>query len=324
MQINSAAKSISIVPDRFWDVTGRYYPINWDKKMIIEKLPTYTNLKDAVIYEINNDKLIENDSAVNSSAVMQSFGELLQYDARTSDFPRDRLGLLKTVERKEICAANYLAVIVDNENEYFCLVGTKEGDKIFWALPHEDVLVSQFKGFSMWLKFQHLNTLIYYILTKYKDDIVEMPENHLWCYIDPQTMKPFSDDYWLDQGDIYYLYDLVFAPKEKTFTGNKITVKADTWPGMYMLVGETFIRERGDGEDEHMQIKFPFCKVKSNHSINLEAGGDPVVMTLDLEVARPKNNIMMELTTYETAPKLLKDKDGRFYAVDGLTDVLSE
>lgn len=117
--------------------------------------------------------------------------------------------------------------------------------------------------------------------------------------------------------------NLTFAPQEKNFKGKKITVTAEQWPGMYMIVGETFIRERGTDKDEHMQIKFPLCKVKSDHNLTLEADGDPVIMNIQLEVARPRNGIMMELTSYETAPKLLEE-DGRFYEVDGSADVLSE
>ena len=71
-------------------------------------------------------------------------------------------------------------------------------------------------------------------------------------------------------------------------------------------------------------MKFPICKVKSDHTLTLQADGDPTVLNLNLEVARPKNGIMMELTTYEIAPKMMKGEDGNFYAVDGSTEVLSE
>lgn len=321
--INSKAKSISIIPDRFWDITGRYYPINQSRKMVIEKLPTYTNLKNAVIYEINTN-MIGNDAAENSSfKVVSSINELIEQRAVTEDYPRDRFGFLKTSETLDICAANYLAVFVNNNNDYWCLVGTKEGEKTFWAKPSKPIIVSQFKGISMWRKFQDLNTLIYYLLTVHQDNIVKIPTNHLWCYIDPSKMEPYSDIYWFDQGDIYYTQDLTLAPKDKELKGGRIMVRGNVWPGMYMMLGETFIRRRGTDEDEHMQIKIPFCKVKSDHSITLEAGGEPVVMNIDLEVAQPRNNIMMELNTYETAPRLIEDNK-RFYAVDGSTEVLSE
>ena len=87
---------------------------------------------------------------------------------------------------------------------------------------------------------------------------------------------------------------------------------------MYMMIGETWIRNK-IGEDERMQIKFPLCKVKSDHSLTLEAGGDPVVFDLELEVAKPKNGNLAEITTYEVSTKMIEGENGCFYAADGST-----
>jgi hypothetical protein len=38
---------------------------------------------------------------------------------------------------------------------------------------------------------------------------------------------------------------------------------------MYMMVGETYIRDRDTGDDERLQIKIPLCKVKSDHTLTL-------------------------------------------------------
>ncbi len=91
-----------------------------------------------------------------------------------------------------------------------------------------------------------------------------------------------------------------------------------------MMVGETYIRSRDTGEDERMQIKFPLCKVRSDHTLTLQADGDPTTFNLNLEVAKPKSGVMMELTAYEIAEKMLEGENGCFYAVDGSTEVLSE
>ena len=93
---------------------------------------------------------------------------------------------------------------------------------------------------------------------------------------------------------------------------------------MYMLVGETYIRSRDTGEDERMQIKFPLCKVLSNQNLTLEAEGDPTVFNLDIEVARPVNGIMMEITSYEIAEKMIPNEEGFLEIKDGSTEVLSE
>jgi hypothetical protein len=91
-----------------------------------------------------------------------------------------------------------------------------------------------------------------------------------------------------------------------------------------MLIGETWIRDKETGRDERMQIKIPFCKVKSEHSLSLEASGDPVTFNLELEVAKPQTGNLIEITTYETATKMKKGDNGCFYAIDGASEVIIE
>ena len=43
---------------------------------------------------------------------------------------------------------------------------------------------------------------------------------------------------------------------------------------MYMLVGETYIRDRDTGKDERLQLKFPLAKVRSEQTLTLQADGD--------------------------------------------------
>lgn len=155
-------------------------------------------------------------------------------------------------------------------------------------------------------------------------DINEKTEGKLWAYVNPRTMKPFTDDYWMHQGEPYYIKSLTIAPAGKQIKGNKIVVKADQWPGMYMFVGETYIRDRDTGEDQRMQIRLPQVKVKSDQTITLEAEGDPTTFNLDLEVAKPKVGAMMEITAYEIAPKMVRGENGCFYAVDGSSEVVTE
>ena len=503
MAIESAVKSIAVVPDRFFDIKGKSYRVDWDRKVSAASLPTYTNYKDAVIYRINNcskcvvpplAKIIFdydmqdqytiytdtrgtelNPTVINADTQTLSYAKLLdlfgytiyengavkranvwyipiedlnktvtgtpvyetedeeqvlvgygytfvnqklikpnvgsellniistnavevtdldllssivnyaqnatmtalfalQAESATGTQIKDTIGSINEIEGTlDIALARYLAIIVDNNNEYHALVGRYEnsgspgvnpegqdaqGDivqVITWYNPEVPVDVSQFKGLDMWLRFQSINEMIYFIITKYENDIIDIvpstinthaqtwavnrdytsvdqnedieskkAEGKLWAYINPKTMKPFDDDYWLHQGEPFYVKSLTLAPKGKILKGKKITVKADQWPGMYMMVGETYIRDRDTGEDERMQIKFPLCKVKSDHTLTLQADGDPTTFNLNLEVARPASGIMMELTSYEIAEKLLEGENGCFYAVDGSTEVLSE
>jgi hypothetical protein len=82
-------------------------------------------------------------------------------------------------------------------------------------------------------------------------------------------MKRYADDYWFHNGEPLYVKSLTLAESGKRLKGNRIVVRADEWPGMYMFVGETYIRDKDTGEDERLQIKIPLCKVKSDHTLTL-------------------------------------------------------
>lgn len=216
-----------------------------------------------------------------------------------------------------------------------------------WYKPSVPIMVEQFKHIDMWNRFSSINEMIYFLITKYEDNIRKIGvatitdngsrynykkteendapnENKLWAYVNPKTMMPYPDNYWFHQGEPYYVKSLTLAPQGKKLKSQKITITAGQFPGMYMMVGETYIRSRDTGEDERMQIKIPLCKVKSEQTLTLEAAGDPTTFSLSLEVARPRTGIMMELTTYETAVKQEVNENGILEIKDGSTEVLSD
>lgn len=438
MAIETKVKSIAVIPDKFFDIRGRSYPIDQNRKVSVSSLPNYLNYKDAIIYKINSksdikapraeiifddameggvtapvepDKKRATTETTEPNVLVKSypykqnrtFYSLFGVDAEENPIIADELGSIYNIgeEPREICEAQYLAIIVDSNDDYYALLGfdtavdgdLPDTDTVTWTQPKTPVNVYQFKNIDMWLRFDSINALAYFLITKYNEDIkkivpvtidpttmlqngeditplltkdgddpiepsddpvepgddpepaeddwavnqniTEVTENtdgesrkaegKLWAYINPRTMQPYADDYWFHQGEPFYVKSLTISPKGKRIKGNKITVRADQWPGMYMMVGETYIRSRDTGEDEcRMQIKFPLCKVRSDHTLTLQADGDPTTFNLDLEVAKPKNGIMMELAAYEVATKMLEGDNGCFYAVDGSTEVLSE
>lgn len=54
LAVESVVKSIAQVPDRFFDIKGRQYPIDINRKVSVHSLPDYENYKDAIIYKINS------------------------------------------------------------------------------------------------------------------------------------------------------------------------------------------------------------------------------------------------------------------------------
>ena len=82
-------------------------------------------------------------------------------------------------------------------------------------------------------------------------------------------------------------------------TGAVIEVSANSFPGTYYVVGDTFARSEASGNDEMFQFIIPKAKVTSENTITLEAEGDPSVFNMSLKVLRPADGIMMKLVKYE-------------------------
>lgn len=96
---------------------------------------------------------------------------------------------------------------------------------------------------------------------------------------------------------------IVYEEETKALTvdnrGLKIDINADTFPGTYRLVGETYSRNRKTGRDERFQFIIPQAKMSPENTITLEAEGDPTVFSMSMRVLRPETGAMMELVQYK-------------------------
>lgn len=447
--IESRVRSIAQVPDRFFDILGRSYPIDWNSKVSVFNVeaPTYSNFKDAIIYKIGainerNDlkpfiifDAFSPDSSNSSIEISSLTKHLTKYTenispTQTEDHLVDKdnndcykVPPSEILEKESIKNCNYLAIVVNNNDDYLAFVGKGNLSQVTWYLPEEGVNVNQFRGLDMWNKFESINEMIYFILTKYEQNIISIETsyqdypsapgkkytityqeeqaaavaaisykepvikenkseddppvitydltyvdtNHdtitiknltnrpsvtsvdypakvnedytemkaydkvdkerendgkLWCYINPRTMTPYLDDYWFHYKEPYYIKSLTIVDEDKQLDAKSITVRADVWPGVYMLVGETYIRNRDTGKDEHLQLVIPQAKVKSEQTLTLQADGEPTVFNLNLEVAQPKSKVLMEINTYKTELKMHREENGCFTAIDGSSEVV--
>ena len=143
----------------------------------------------------------------------------------------------------------------------------------------------------------------------------------IWAYVNPRTMTPYDDDYWFHQGEPYYKKSLTLSTKQNPLKAQKIFVEQGVFPGMYKIVGETYIRSRDTGEDQRVQISLPLCKIKSDQTLTLQADGDPTTFNLDVEVATPQNGIPMEITFYEVEKEMKQGCSGTMVPKDGSTRI---
>lgn len=111
------------------------------------------------------------------------------------------------------------------------------------------------------------------------------------------------------------------STKQNPLKAQKIFVEQGVFPGMYKIVGETYIRSRDTGEDQRVQISLPLCKIKSDQTLTLQADGDPTTFNLDVEVATPQNGIPMEITFYEVEKEMKQGCSGTMVPKDGSTRI---
>lgn len=144
-------------------------------------------------------------------------------------------------------------------------------------------------------------------------DLQKYAQSNLTVYIDPKTMKPYepnADSFVRKNGDliegnlriikqneIYYKRTRTIAP-EHTSLGHQITVNAESFPGTYRIVGETYARSRTDGKDQRYQFEIPLAKLSPETNLTLQADGDPTTFNMNFRVLRKQDGTMMKLTQY--------------------------
>ena len=104
--------------------------------------------------------------------------------------------------------------------------------------------------------------------------------------------KNFTGIDSLADGDKYFCTFDILAE------GSVIEISANSFPGTYYVVGDTYARSEASGKDEFFQFIIPKAKVTSENTITLEAEGDPSVFNMNLRVMRPADGKMMKLVKY--------------------------
>ena len=376
--VESDIRRIATVPNKFFDIYGKSYVIDDTAQVIVNSNPiTITggvNIKTHkfhIIYKLNKStsniittyQTLIHDKATSGEQSQDSINKGNLSNSDTVDYKEIKIDFDNNIQEESIEPENaeFLAIVIDNDDNYHAYLAKTASTTITdssaglttttettytWHNSSIPINTEQFKGLDLCIRFDNLNELIYFILTKYSDNInyiepvkftkdkgngmvtmnttddTDEYKGKLWAYINPRTMQPYPDDYWFHQGEPYYIKSLTLAPKKKELKAKRITVPAGQFPGMYMIVGETYIRNRDTGEDERLQIKFPLCKIKSNQTLTLQAEGDPTTFNLEVEVARPVSGIMMEMTSYEVDKKVHLNEDGELEIKDGSTEVL--
>ena len=119
---------------------------------------------------------------------------------------------------------------------------------------------------------------------------------------DGKTYKKLNPKFYDAEGknvaDALKVGERYFCSYDLKATGAVIEISANSFPGTYYAVGDTYARNEVTGEDEFFQFIIPKAKVQSENTITLEAEGDPSVFNMSLRVMRPADGVMMKLVKY--------------------------
>lgn len=143
-------------------------------------------------------------------------------------------------------------------------------------------------------------------------------EKELTVYLNPKTMQPYIPNGFeyitkdnrritgnvkiFKPGETYYKWSRTKSKRCESL-GSRLTINAQSFPGVYKFVGETMIRDRDDGKDYMAQFEIAKCKLTANNNIQLHADGEPTTFNMELEALQTIFGDMMKITYYEVADK---------------------
>ena len=114
---------------------------------------------------------------------------------------------------------------------------------------------------------------------------------------------PTNGTWYTAEGSTINANDLVSGTKyfykyATTVNAKTIDISANSFPGTYYVMGDTYARSQQTGKDEFFQFIIQKAKVQSENTITLEAEGDPSTFSMNLKVLRPDDGKMMKLVQY--------------------------
>lgn len=81
--------------------------------------------------------------------------------------------------------------------------------------------------------------------------------------------------------------------------GRTFVIDSDTFPDVYKITGETYIRDQKTGKDQRCQFIIHRAQVSSDTNISLQAEGEPTTFSMSIDVLAPINDVQMELKVFD-------------------------
>ena len=180
LEIESAVKSVAVVPDRFFSIYGKSYPLVRRQTVGINQ-PSEL-FKYEIVYERGYDKYDQEPPVAKIIYHAQAEGKPVT-DACAAT-PEDSIAL-KMLDDYETYP--YLKIRVCLDGSIKAYLGTADVD---WDLTRQidekhgtpddawieipQINTDQFRHIDLWVRFDSINALSYYLMTKYEDNIFDI------------------------------------------------------------------------------------------------------------------------------------------------------
>ena len=247
LQIDSAAKAVAFVPDRFFSIYGKSYPIKQNTVIGINQSTDafeyeiiykrdYKAEKAQVVYE-NNDIYHRQDEQSLSTITNdsdKSLYELKKLEQLDSTGEQYAYNFLKIRKCHDGSIQTFISRQMDNVGEKTSTPRWDSQDTVTilenlggepgvsdvghaWQVM-TIINTDQFKNNDLWVSFNGLNALSYYLLTRYEKDIAS---------ISPKNIELDKD--WT----INDILDILLGPSTGETYSDNITIKRDKNQAVY-------------------------------------------------------------------------------------------
>lgn len=180
MEIETAVKAVAVVPDRFFSIYGKSYPLKKQQTIGINQpselfkyeivyLRGYDNYKEVapkakIIYHSQNEGRPVDDTCAKTSNDNEALRMLDDY--KTYPYLKIRVCLDGSIRA-------YLGTAdVDWDLTREITDGSASADTAWTEIPQ--INTEQFRGIDLWVRFDSINALSYYLMTKYEDNIFDI------------------------------------------------------------------------------------------------------------------------------------------------------
>lgn len=200
LEIESAVKSVAVVPDRFFSIYGKSYPIKRRQTVGINQ-PSEL-FKYEIIYMRGWDEYDDEPPVAKIIYHAQAEGKPVDNSCSVPDSDSEALKLLDDFKnypylKLRVCLDGSIRAYLGSTDVDWDLTRPVDGehgdpDDAWVEIPQ--INTEQFRNIDLWVRFDSINALAYYLITKYENNIFDIGPKEIEGGL--ETARPVSAEYY--------------------------------------------------------------------------------------------------------------------------------